>query len=296
MLKIKVAILIGALAVGGTAVADLNTGLMAYYSFNGNANDESGNGNDGTVNNAVLTIDKAGNSGSAYKFDGDNDSIILPNTAIDGLGDMSFSAWFKLDDSGNSSLISGASAGASNGNEVLFFLPKQGAVTKYIYIKEATYTAKTTVTKGKWYHVIFTRNAVSGQVSLYFNGVLNSTATLPTGNIRVDANGLILGREQDCVGGCFVADEDFNGIIDEVRIYNRILSASEIKQLYYMDFEVEGTVTKMKSLGTICENLTTGESVTIPEKRNVKRWNCESAGLTIKTNDRLKITIKGNSQ
>ena len=292
----KTIVLIGTLVVTGIASADLNTGLMAYYPFNGNANDESGNGNDGTVSNAVLTIDKNGNSGSAYKFDGNGDSIILPNTAIDGLGDMSFSAWFKLDDNGNSTLISGANVGSAYGNEVLFFLPPPETDTNYLYIKETPYTVKTAVSKSKWYHVIFTRNAVSGQVSMYFNGVFDSTATLPAGNVRIDTNGLILGQDQDCVGGCIVADEDFNGIIDEVRIYNRVLSASEIKQLYYMNLEVEGTVAKMKSLSTVCENLTTGKSVTIPEKKNVKRWNCENAGLTVKANDRLKITIEGNSQ
>ena len=54
------------------ASADLNDGLIAYYPFNGNANDESGNGNDGTVNGATLTNDRFGNEDSAYSFDGNN--------------------------------------------------------------------------------------------------------------------------------------------------------------------------------------------------------------------------------
>ena len=52
----------------------LNNGLVAYYPFNGNANDESGNGNDGTVNGATLTTDRFGNTDQAYSFDG-NDYI-----------------------------------------------------------------------------------------------------------------------------------------------------------------------------------------------------------------------------
>ena len=47
---------------------NLSNGLVGYWPFNGNANDESGNGNDGTVNGATLTTDRFGNSNSAYEF------------------------------------------------------------------------------------------------------------------------------------------------------------------------------------------------------------------------------------
>ena len=51
-------------------------GLVGYWPFNGNANDESGNGNNGTVNGATLTTDRFGSANSAYSFDGINDYII----------------------------------------------------------------------------------------------------------------------------------------------------------------------------------------------------------------------------
>ena len=54
-------------------------GLVGYWGFNGNANDESGNGNDGTVNGATLTEDRFGSENSAFFFDGVNDNILLPN-------------------------------------------------------------------------------------------------------------------------------------------------------------------------------------------------------------------------
>ena len=50
----------------------LNTGLIAYYPFDGNADDKSGHGNNGVVHNAVLTNDRLGNSNSAYQFNGNN--------------------------------------------------------------------------------------------------------------------------------------------------------------------------------------------------------------------------------
>jgi hypothetical protein len=51
-------------------------GLIGYWPFNGNANDESGNNNNGTVNGATLTNDRFGNANKAYAFDGVNDKIV----------------------------------------------------------------------------------------------------------------------------------------------------------------------------------------------------------------------------
>lgn len=58
------------LAVQVQAQSFLTNGLTAYYPFNGNANDASGNGNNGTVNGATLTADRFGNANSAYRFNG----------------------------------------------------------------------------------------------------------------------------------------------------------------------------------------------------------------------------------
>lgn len=72
-------VLVMAIVIGlsGIAVADLNDGLVAYYPFNGNANDESDNGNHGIVSGAILTADWFGNANSAYSFDGVDDYILV---------------------------------------------------------------------------------------------------------------------------------------------------------------------------------------------------------------------------
>ena len=71
----------GVLLLGwvSTSRADLTTGLVAYYPFDGNASDMSGNGHHGTVNGAVLTADRHGESGKAYDFDGVDDDIVTTN-------------------------------------------------------------------------------------------------------------------------------------------------------------------------------------------------------------------------
>ena len=62
--------------------ADLSDGVVAYYPFNNNANDESGNGNHGTVQGATLAEDRFGNTNSAYYFGGDNDKITASDAAV----------------------------------------------------------------------------------------------------------------------------------------------------------------------------------------------------------------------
>jgi len=63
---------------------DLNEGLVAHYPFNGNVNDESGNGNDGTAHGTTLTEDRFGNMNGAYYFDGVDDRIQIPGNTING--------------------------------------------------------------------------------------------------------------------------------------------------------------------------------------------------------------------
>jgi len=71
--------------------------LVAYYPFNGNANDESGNGNNGIVNGATLTADRFGNANSAYSFDGVSNYIeVADNSTLNfGTNDFSISMWLK---------------------------------------------------------------------------------------------------------------------------------------------------------------------------------------------------------
>ncbi len=68
-------------------------GLVAYYPFNGNANDVSGNGYNGTVNGATLTTDRFGNPNSAYNFNGNFQSI-LTNIVQTNINAYSVSVWF----------------------------------------------------------------------------------------------------------------------------------------------------------------------------------------------------------
>jgi hypothetical protein len=82
----------------GVCFADLNDGLVAYYPFNGNADDESGNGNHGTVYGATITEDRFGNTESAYSFNsvGNYDFIGVSNSSsLSNLEEISVAFWTK---------------------------------------------------------------------------------------------------------------------------------------------------------------------------------------------------------
>src|SRR5580704_12112208 len=76
----------------------LTNGLVAYYPFNGNANDASGNGNNGMVFGATLATDRFGNANSAYYFDGISAYITVPLSNTVFSGDFTASIWFNAID------------------------------------------------------------------------------------------------------------------------------------------------------------------------------------------------------
>ena len=80
-------------------LASSSYALVAYYPFQGNADDMSGNGHTGTVFGAVLTADRFGNPNSAYSFDGSNDYILVPNAAdLNITGSLTLAAWISSRD------------------------------------------------------------------------------------------------------------------------------------------------------------------------------------------------------
>jgi hypothetical protein len=218
---------------------DLEKGLVASYPFNGNANDESGNGNHGTVNGATLTSDRFGNPDSAYSFNGNSITI------EDG-GDLSFDArtedysvsvWVLTrslheDPDPFSPILKdrlpspedtyNSGDGISWSLTIDFFTQKFG-----VGIWDGTWhglVGKQPVDLGIWYHVVFTVKSSAGY--LFVNGELNDSMTWTITNSTKNYDGSTIGAELS------LPQHFFDGKIDDIRIYNRALSESEIKALY----------------------------------------------------------------
>src|SRR5437879_4544762 len=93
--KAKLALLVVGLAVNGHSQSFLTNGLIAYYPFNGNANDATGSGNNGIVAGAVLTTDRFNQPSSAYSFNWTNSSIGIPAFFDAGQPNYTISFWFN---------------------------------------------------------------------------------------------------------------------------------------------------------------------------------------------------------
>jgi len=200
--------------VAATTHAGINDGLVAYYPFNGNADDQSGNGNHGGVYGAMMTADRNGNPDSAYSFDGVDDYIRLLSKVTFGTGNT-FTFWAKSDIIGAQHLIAGVDFRNRIGingaalyleyghwdNGDYFGLQHGGDITN-------------------WNHFALIYNGAT--VELYVNGQPADSETKIATSISVDN---VAGKDFSSAWGYF------DGVLDEIRFYNRVLSETEIQKL-----------------------------------------------------------------
>jgi MSHA biogenesis protein MshQ len=208
-------------------------GLVAYYPFNGNANDESGKGNNGTI------IGGATVSGILVLGDNDTDGISLPNNVLDGLEDFSISAWLKINTihktgpyyPGNS-WITGSRSGEYNAFGLFYEYYKNAWKLVINDVRNDHFESDTTMNDRNWHHVVISRNGFTAR--LYIDGKeIGNGIQVANSLLDVDENGIILGQEQDKVGGNFETFQSWAGEMDNLRIYNHALTEEEIQALYH---------------------------------------------------------------
>ncbi len=214
----------------------LTNGLVGYWPFCGNANDQSGNGLNGVVNGATLTTDRFGNSNSAYSFNGTNSQIIISdNSQLDLTNDFTVSSWFYLNSFGNqwSNILS--KHHQINGQGTYTF----GIVSALIPNPQLAFQADpyfaTIANSGtggqvglnQWYNCIVSYQKSSSLLKYYLNGALISTVNIAF-NISDTTYNLTIGHEE----GTADLTRWFNGKIDDLGIWNRALTPQEITQLF----------------------------------------------------------------
>lgn len=223
-------------AVSGSLV----NGLVAYYPFCGNANDQSGHGYDGTVNGATLTTDRFGNPNSAYSFDGVSNYITVPNsTGLSSFTDITISGWVNISQFPSSSISNGlaglvtkwygsGSCGGVTDNYACYLRSNNqllGGTNQYRTYPNMLQTPSN-LTSSNWYHFIMVHNSATGG-SFYINGVLVSTYAT-TGSLCASTNPLYIG----CDNGLGTLNRFLNGKLDDIGIWNRALTTQEVTQLY----------------------------------------------------------------
>ncbi|MBN1578553.1 MAG: LamG domain-containing protein [Chitinispirillaceae bacterium] len=232
---IKVAmILISVLLVFGAAHGDLIEGLVAYYAFDGNAIDESGNGNNGIVYGATLASDRLGNPNSAYNFRGYgyNDFIQIPDSrSLNITGDMTITAWINtsnIDPYWSMEIFSNMEEVSPHNGYMLSVSWWDGDdqyedpdnKTLRFMSGDASIWSNSAVNTGDWIHVAAILSGTHAEI--YLNGILDNAGTVgvPTS----------FGADQ-FIGQSNSNYYNFDGLLDEIRIYNRALSKDEIQQI-----------------------------------------------------------------
>jgi hypothetical protein len=213
--------------------ASPSDGLAAYWPFSGNANDASGNGNNGTVSGAVLTADRFGNANSAYSFNGTNSDIrVAHSPSLNITGNLTISAWIWFDsaaDSGGCKLIHKATAGEPNGYAIVDYATG--------YSSTGIYTPSFVVGNGV-VHPLEVPSVFPKQTWVHFAGTYDGAKMIVYVNgqsVReAGVTGAIASNTQDLYIGNInrtLANQPFKGRLDDIRIYNRALTAAEVQAL-----------------------------------------------------------------
>jgi len=206
-------------------------------------------------------------SGSCIQFEDSGDTVSLPNIVINGLTSITLETWVKTSDT-NAAIISGAKSNNS-ANEYRFYIPSADKIS--IYIKESSATFKAPgLTNGSWHHLIWTRDGSGGQNNVYMDGILLGSAKLPKGSLVIAANGLWLGQEQDKIGGDWDSNQAFIGYLDEMKIWNKVLSSDEVKSEYSL-FVLAPTPTPITPVPTPTPTTTPSITVLSPNGGEVYR-------------------------
>ena len=217
--------------------ASLQQGLVGYWPFCGNANDESGNGNDGVVNGATLAEDRFGNAGSAYELNGTDNYISASSDSIALLPseEITLSVWFKID-----------ANGAYSGNNLLGPLMRSrfyGYVVWYDSLSTSIQVithhdnngeiigsdtrTPAGVNDNNWHLLTSTFN---GDVSnLYLDGALVDSYNI-SGNLYYVPDGIVAFGKDGNNPSPLTAH--YAGSLDDIGIWNRALTPAEITSLY----------------------------------------------------------------
>lgn len=216
---------------------DITTGLLAFYSFDGNANDVSGNNRNGTaIGGLAYTTNRTGTANKAAIFDGVDDGVDTPYTQSDLL-EFTVSVWVKTD----LGIVPGVNPSAiiqnrntSTGRSIGLSYDRSDGAWEIGLDADFTKIVRRTVytNPNAWRHIVGvwtgTGSAINnGQFKLYINGVLQTTSSisLGSGGIPFSASGTMkIGYHQPW-------NTYFRGSLDDLRIYNRALTDAQVQAL-----------------------------------------------------------------
>jgi len=187
-----------------------------------NADDTSGNNLDGTLTNGPVW------SGSALSFDGSNDVVTLGNpSALQITGAMTLSAWVNIDTFNNGRIIAKQGGSTDRGWSLNVESGSYAAMQISDSSNVIIYANSATLSTGVWVHLVGVYEPGSA-VRIYVNGSQSGSDTtgIPASQ-RNSSQNVNVGRRPDSASNTW-----FDGLIDDVRVYNRALSAAEATVMF----------------------------------------------------------------
>ena len=224
-------ILLYRLAPAVVVPADPGTAnLQGYYPMDGSVNDSSGHGRNGTITGNQAYADAPSGRGKAIQLNGTNDYVELPiGTLVSTLASTTITAWVNFTyGSGSYERVFDFGTGSTN---YMFLSAHQAGTTPEIFGILTTGGTEARCTPSRpmgtgWHHLAVVMDSATMSMALYLDGTVvatNTTTMLPKDLGKTTQNWL--GRSQ------FTADAYYTGMLDDLRIYNRALSAGEVAYL-----------------------------------------------------------------
>jgi uncharacterized protein (TIGR02145 family) len=209
--------------------------LVAFYPFNNNFNDASGNGHNGTNYGVEFLADRFGNANSTGYFDGAQDYAVLPSgeTMFGANPDeWSVSAWMQVDQINEGVILSDYNSSGTDG-AFGFFLKLRDTDSKITFVARKSgssfeYVTNNAIEINSWYMITAVFSKVTGSIKLYINDNLDSEKTFTTTGDFIDNMPVLIGCQR--YNGNYSGE--FTGWIDDVRLYNYAINLAEIEALY----------------------------------------------------------------
>jgi hypothetical protein len=238
--------------VTDSVLQQLKLGLLAYYPFNGSAADESGNTYDLSVHGAVMMNDRFGQSQKAYNFNGSSDYMVIPKILkADSLREFTISVWVNPEIIAHNSIMSFLSKEPHICRNYLGFDYNGVEYNTWHQIIAGfspgnctTMIIRDTINDpvNKWCHIILTQRYhtetpgfIYYEYSQFFNGKkLKQAGSINSPIAACFSQGGVIGASNQSGNYSFNFDY-FKGGIDDIRIYDRVLSDDEILKLYNLN-------------------------------------------------------------
>jgi hypothetical protein len=301
--------LCGLLLLSNTSLAQVNLGegLQAYYPFNGNANDESGNNNNPVFNNATITTDRFGNPNSAWQFNGQFQYMRIPNNPSLNFGkQITLSVWVKPTGfyygiCHASQILSKGGGNYNPGNYALRFddaLYSRGTGCDGSKCDTLHQNFRGTGTvlspypgefikKQKWYHLVYTNDGDTAK--LYVDCQLKYAVYFP--ETFTNNEDLFFGKSDDAFFPFWL-----NASLDDIRIYNRALKPREVSTLCKEEQKPKKTEPVKVKEELLVKNITPVREAQPAKDMQLEKRNNDLIRTITVDHDSISVTLYDNGE